>query len=77
MALRFSKLTRPAICQLRPGEELAEHDTTVARVANGHVRYVVGVMVDGQRGHRVIGLGSASITLTQCEKFISVGSPGS
>ena len=70
MALRFSKLTRPAIRQLRPGEKLAEHGITVVRLANSDVRYTVGVMVDGQRIHRVIGLGSDGVTRTQCEEFI-------
>ena len=70
MALRFSTLTRPAIRQLRPGEKLAEHGITVVRLANGDIRYAVGVMVDGQRIHRVIGLGSAGVTRTQCEEFI-------
>src|SRR5258707_563809 len=70
VALRFSKLTRPAIRQLQPGEKLAEHGITVVRLANGDVRYAVGVMVDGQRIHRVIGLGSAGVTRTQCEEFI-------
>jgi len=70
MALRFSKLTRPAIRQLRPGERLAEHGITVVRLANSDLRYAVGVMVDGQRIHRVIGLGSAGVTRTQCEEFI-------
>ena len=65
MALRFSKLTRPAIRQLRPGEKLAEHGITVERLANSDVRYAVGVMVDGQRIHRVIGLGSDGVTRTQ------------
>jgi integrase len=70
MALRFSKLTRPAIRQLGPGEKLAEHGITVVRLANSDVRYAVGVMVDGQRIHRVIGLGSDGVTRTQCEEFI-------
>lgn len=71
MALRFSKLTRPAIRQLRPGEKLAEHGITVVRLANSDLRYAVGVMVDGQRIHRVIGLGSDGVIRTQCEEFIA------
>jgi hypothetical protein len=72
MALRFSKLTRPAIRRLRPGEKIAEHGITVVRLPNGDIRYGVGVMVDGQRIHRVIGLGSDGVTRTQCEEFIEV-----
>jgi len=70
MALRFTTLTRPAIRKLAAGEKLGEHGITAVRLADGDVRYAVGVMVDGQRIHRVIGLGSAGVTRTQCEEFI-------
>jgi len=70
MTLRFSTLTRPAIRKLVPGEKLAEHGITVLCLANGDLRYTVGVMVDGVRIHRVIGKASDRVTRTQCEEFI-------
>ena len=55
MAVRFSRLTRPAIRRLKPGEKITEHGITAERLPDGDTRYSVNVMVDGQRIHRVIG----------------------
>ena len=70
MALRFSNLTRPNIRNLRPGEQIAEHGITAERLPNGDLKYTVGVMVDRQRVHRVIGHDSEGVTRKQAEDFI-------
>ena len=71
MSLRFSRLDRPAIRHLAPGEKIREHGITAERLADGDIRYTVGVMVDGRRIHRVIGRESEGVTRTQAEQFIA------
>ncbi len=71
MALRFTRLTRPAIRRLKPGEKITEHGITAERLPDGDTRYSVNVMVDGQRIHRVIGRQSERVTRTQAEHFIA------
>lgn len=70
MALKFAKLTRPAIRGLAIGQELAEHGIIAERQANGDVRYRVNIMVDGQRIHRVVGRESEGVTREQAERLI-------
>ncbi len=70
MALRFARLTRPAIRALPPGGKLAEHGIIAERQNNGDVRYSVNVMVDGQRIHRVVGRESDGVTREQAERAI-------
>ncbi|WP_126174570.1 tyrosine-type recombinase/integrase [Altericroceibacterium xinjiangense] len=70
MALRFQRLTRPAIRALQPGKKLAEHGITAERQKNGDVRFSVDIMADGQRIHRVIGRESEGITREQAERAI-------
>lgn len=70
MAKGFSKLTRPAMRKLAPGEKLNEHGITFQRITNGDGVFTVNVMVDGQRIHRVIGRESDGTTRTQAEEFI-------
>lgn len=70
MALKFQRLTRPAIRALKAGERLTEHGVTVARQPNGDARYSVNIMVDGQRIHRVIGRESEGTTREQAERAI-------
>jgi integrase len=70
MALRFTRLTRPAIRALKVAEKIAEHGITAARLVDGDVRYTAAVMVDGRRIHRVIGVESVGVTRTQAEEFI-------
>lgn len=70
MTLRFTRLDRPAIRKLQPGEAISEHGITAERLADGDLRYTVNVMVDGQRIHRVIGKESDGVTRTQAEEFI-------
>jgi integrase len=70
MALRFARLTRPAIRGLQVGQRLQEHGITAERQKNGDVRYSVNIMVDGERVHRVIGRESDGITREQAERAI-------
>jgi integrase len=70
VALRFTTLDRPAIRKLAAGQKISEHGITAQKLANGDVRYSVGIMVDGQRIHRVLGTESGGVTRTQCEEFI-------
>lgn len=71
MALRFTRLDRPSIRRLKPGDKIVEHGIAAERLTNGDVRYSVNFMVDGQRIHRVIGRASEGVTRTQAEEFIS------
>lgn len=70
MALKFSRLTRPAIRALAPGERVNEHGIIVEKQRNGEVRFSVGIMVDGQRVHRVVGRESEGVTREQAERYI-------
>lgn len=70
MALRFSKLTRPAIRSLSAGERIAEHGIVAERLPSGDVRYSINIMVDRQRVHRVVGRESDGVTREQAERLI-------
>jgi integrase len=70
MALKFTKLTRPDIRKLKPGDTITEHGITFERHANGDGRYTVNIMVDGQRIHRAIGRESEGVTRQQAEDYI-------
>lgn len=72
MAVKFSKLTRPAIRGLKIGAKITEHSIIVQRLRDGDVHYSVNIMVDGQRIHRVIGRQSDGTTRTQAEEFIAM-----
>lgn len=71
MAIRFSKLTRPAIRSLAAGHSLTEHGIIFRRDANGDGVYSVNIMVDRLRIHRVIGRESEGVTRQQAEDFIA------
>ena len=71
MSLRFTRLTRPAIRALKPGEGITEHGVRAEGLSDGDVRYSINIMVDGERIHRVIGRDSDGTTRTQCEDFIA------
>jgi integrase len=70
MAKAFTKLTRPLVRKLKPGEKINEHGITFERFANCDGVFTVNVMVDGLRIHRVIGKESDGTTRTQAEEFI-------
>ncbi len=67
-----TKLDRPTIRALKPGEKVSAGGIIAERMANGDTRYSVNVMVDRQRVHRVIGLESEGVTLTQAREFIAM-----
>jgi integrase len=70
VSIKFSKLTRPNIRKLILGQKIVEHGIEFERLANGDGRYLVNIMVDGQRIHRVIGKESDGTTRIQAEEFI-------
>lgn len=70
MALKFARLTRPAIRALAIGAKLSEYGIVAERLKTGDVRYSVNIMVDGQRVHRVIGRESEGVTRQQAEDAI-------
>ena len=70
MAKMFERLTRPLMRKLPPGGTMTEHGITFERLANGDGVFTVGIMVDGERIHRVIGRESDGTTRTQAEEFI-------
>jgi integrase len=72
MALKFKKLTRPAIRGLEGGQRINEHGITVICLSNGDIRYSVNIMVDGQRIHRVIGRDSEGVTREQAERAVEM-----
>ncbi len=71
MAVKFTRLTRPAIRKLQPGERITEYGVTAEGLVDGDVRYSVNIMVDGERIHRVVGRGNDGTTRTQAEDFIA------
>lgn len=56
--------------KLKPGEKVMQSGITFERLNNLDGRWSINIMVDGQRIHRVIGLESAGVTLTQVQGFI-------
>ncbi len=71
MALRFTRLDRPSVRRLKPGDKIVEHGIAAERLKNGDICYSINIMVDGQRIHRVIGRASDGVTRTQAEEFIA------
>ncbi|MBF0454183.1 MAG: site-specific integrase [Magnetococcales bacterium] len=70
MALKFKKLTRPAMRKLQPSQTITEHGIKFERLTNGDGKFSVNIMVDGQRVHRVVGKESDGVTRQQAEGFI-------
>jgi integrase len=70
MGVRFFRLDRVSIPQLKPGQSITERGITAERLGDGDVRYSVNIMVDGVRIHRVIGRESDGVTRSQAEEFI-------
>lgn len=70
MAKVFTKLTRPAMRKMTPGETLHEHGISFERGPSGDGVFTVNVMVNGRRIHRVVGRESDGVTRTQAEAFI-------
>lgn len=70
MASTTSKLSRTALRGLKAGEKVTERGITFERLASGDGVWSVGIMVDRQRIHRVIGRESDGTTKTQCDIWI-------
>ena len=68
---RLPTLTRAAIRALRPGQRLSGGGITCECLDGGDRRYSVAARVDGQRIHRVIGLESQGVTLTQAQAYLA------
>jgi len=71
MPRRFTSLTRPAMRNLQPGQQVTEHGITFRRERSGDGVYSVNIMVDRRRIHRVIGRESEGVTRHQAEEFIA------
>lgn len=71
MAIKFSKITRANQRNLNLNEKIEEHGITFERLKNGDGRYIINVMVDGQRIHRVVGKESEGVTRLQAEVLIA------
>jgi len=70
MATSFSRLDRPSIRKLKPGEKLTEKGITVTRLPDGDLNYEINIMVRGRRVHRIVGRASSGVTRTTCETII-------
>ncbi|NJM11476.1 MAG: site-specific integrase [Synechococcaceae cyanobacterium SM1_2_3] len=64
------RLTRLDFRRLQPGQQLTSGGIHFERLANGDGRYAVNIMVDRVRIHRIVGLESEGVTLTQAEQLI-------
>lgn len=71
MALKFQKLTRNNIRNLKAGESLTEHGIRFDRLTTGDGRYAINIMVDGNRVHRVVGKESEGVTRQQAEEYMA------
>lgn len=71
MAIKFAKLIRSNQRKLKNNHRLEEHGICFERLINGDGRYLINIMVDGQRIHRVIGKESEGVTRQQAEDAIA------
>lgn len=69
--MAFTKITRPRMRAIQPGERLTEQGITFERLANSDGLFSVNVMVDGKRVHRNLGRESEGVTRTTAEEFIA------
>lgn len=56
---------------LKSNEKLNEHGIIFERLENSDGRFVINIMVDGQRIHRVVGKESEGVTRKQAEDLIA------
>lgn len=70
MSGKFSNLTKDAIRRLAVGEKINEHGIIAERMKNGDVRFSVNIMVDRERIHRVVGVASEGVTITQAQTAV-------
>lgn len=71
MAKNFLILTRPNMRKLEAGKSLNERGIIFKKSEKGEGTFLVNIMVDGLRIHRVIGCESDGTTRTQAEEFIA------
>lgn len=71
MSRLIKKLSPIFTRKMLVGDKVTENGITFERITGGDGRWTVGIMVDGSRIHRVVGLESAGVTITQVEKFIA------
>jgi integrase len=69
--IKFEKLTRANMRKLNMNEKLQEHGITFERTDNTDGRFLINIMVDGQRIHRVVGKESEGVTRHQVEELIA------
>jgi integrase len=67
---KAGNLSRDAIKALKRGASITDGGITAQRLANGDVRWTVGIMVAGRRIHRVVGKTSEGVGRADSEAFI-------
>lgn len=72
MTIKFQKLTRTTMRALTENQTISEHGITFERLKNGDGRFLINIMVDGKRVHRVLGKESEGVTRQQAEEFIAM-----
>jgi integrase len=70
MTRRAGSLTREAVKRLQAGDQITDAGITATRLADGDIRWKIGVMVSGRRIHRVIGRESEGASRAMCEAYI-------
>ena len=70
MALKFSRLSRPAVRALVAGKSIQEHGIIAKRLTDGNTLYSINIMVDGQRIHRTVGRESEGVTRERAERAV-------
>ena len=70
MPRAIKKLSPTSTRKMLACDKVTENGITFERLAGGDGRWSVNIMVDGSRIHRVIGLESEGVTITQVQKFI-------
>lgn len=70
MSRSIKKISPTSTRKMVAGDKATENGITFERLSGGDGRWSVNIMVDGSRIHRVIGLESEGVTLTQVQKYI-------
>lgn len=71
MTIKFQKLTRTTMRALGENQIISEHGIIFERLKNSDERFLINIMVDGKRVHRVLGKESEGVTRQQAEEFIA------
>lgn len=70
MSRTIKKISPTSTRKMLAGDKVTENGISFERLAGGDGRWSINIMVDGVRIHRVIGLESEGVTLTQVQKYI-------